>query len=310
MCKGADLTNTFKSQILLFNPVNDKPVPLASESSILLSSANSPWKNITLEQQRLPANETPFLYLKEHTISFHLKPAKVLEWQFDGSLQSGNMIPKDIFFVGAGVPVKCSWEEEVEVFNLSLTPDFVTQVAEESVHTLRPVEFVSQVGRHDPQIWYIALALKAELEAGYPSGELFSEALATALAVHMLKNYNTYRQPIANVTSGLFPLKLRRVIAYIHDHLQKNLTLSELANVAGLSSHYFRHQFKQSTGLAPYQYLLHCRIEKAKELIMQRQDLTIAQIATQVGFSDQSHLSYHTKRLLGVTPKTIRKNSS
>jgi AraC family transcriptional regulator len=63
--------------------------------------------------------------------------------------------------------------------------------------------------------------------------------------------------------------------------------------------------FKQSTGLTPHQYVIQCRVERAKQLLLQG-ELTIADIAYRVGFANQSHLNRHFKRLFGVTPKAIR----
>jgi AraC family transcriptional regulator len=216
------------------------------------------------------------------------------------------MVSGDICFVAAGVLVESRWREKVEVLNVALAPNFVARVADESVHVARPIELFSQQGGSDPQIWHIGLALKAELETGCPSGRLFGEGVATALSVHLLLHYNAFGQVVREYTSGLSPSKLRRVIAYIRENLQHDLTLSELAEAVGLSSHHFRHLFKQSTGLAPHQYLLQCRVERARQLLLQRSNMTVAEIAAAVGFCDQSHLARHMKRLLGVTPKNIR----
>ena len=73
-----------------------------------------------------------------------------------------------------------------------------------------------------------------------------------------------------------------------------------------MSPNYFARLFKQTTGITPHQYVIRCRIERAKELI-QRGNLPLIEIATQVGFLDQSHLNRHFKRLVGVTPKTYYK---
>ncbi|MCC0176383.1 helix-turn-helix transcriptional regulator [Waterburya agarophytonicola K14] len=54
-----------------------------------------------------------------------------------------------------------------------------------------------------------------------------------------------------------------------------------------------------------YQYVIYCRIERAKQLLKQ-QKIAIAEIATQVGFADQSHLTHHFKRHVGITPKAFR----
>jgi AraC family transcriptional regulator len=71
-----------------------------------------------------------------------------------------------------------------------------------------------------------------------------------------------------------------------------------------MSPHYFSRLFKRSTGFAPHQYLIKCRIERAKQLLLKGK-LTIAEVAYSVGFANQGHLNYHFKRLVGITPKTM-----
>jgi AraC family transcriptional regulator len=73
-----------------------------------------------------------------------------------------------------------------------------------------------------------------------------------------------------------------------------------------MSPHYFSMLFKQTTGITPHQYVIRCRIERAKYLMAQTK-LPLAEIAIQVGFVDQSHLHRHFKRCVGVTPKNYRK---
>lgn len=68
-----------------------------------------------------------------------------------------------------------------------------------------------------------------------------------------------------------------------------------------MSQSHFTRQFKQSLGITPHQYVIQCRVERAR-LLLQRGELTIRQVATVVGFVDQSHLTYHFKRILGITP--------
>jgi len=99
--------------------------------------------------------------------------------------------------------------------------------------------------------------------------------------------------------------KLQRVIEFIIDNLADNLLLGSMAQQVSISQYHFARLFKQSTGLSPYQYVIHCRIERAKILLLQSQ-LKISEIASQVGFADQSQFTRHFKRLLGVTPKEIR----
>ena len=91
----------------------------------------------------------------------------------------------------------------------------------------------------------------------------------------------------------------------MHDRLAENLALSQVAAEAGLSVFHFARLFKQTTGLAPHQYLIQCRVERAKQMILASSTAT-AVIAQQVGFCDQSHLTVHFRRIYGVTPKQFR----
>jgi AraC family transcriptional regulator len=94
------------------------------------------------------------------------------------------------------------------------------------------------------------------------------------------------------------------VFDYIQANLDRDLGLTDLAKIAHLSPHYFTRLFKQSTGFTPHQFVIKCRVERAKVLLGKGQD-SIADIAQQVGFANQAHLNVHLKRLLGITPNTI-----
>ncbi|WP_338421185.1 AraC family transcriptional regulator [Nostoc parmelioides] len=102
--------------------------------------------------------------------------------------------------------------------------------------------------------------------------------------------------------------RLQQVLSYIHSHLDQPIQLAELAEIYGLSPYYFCRLFKQLMGVAPYQYVLQQRMEKAKQLLQQGQ-YAIADIALMVGCADQSHLTKHFKKYTGVTPKYFAENS-
>jgi AraC-like DNA-binding protein len=86
--------------------------------------------------------------------------------------------------------------------------------------------------------------------------------------------------------------------------LDTNLTVSGIARTVHMSPHHFTLLFKQSTGQSPYRYVTETRARKAKELLTSGK-FSISEIAHQVGFADQSHLTRHIKHLFGVTPKVL-----
>ncbi len=112
---------------------------------------------------------------------------------------------------------------------------------------------------------------------------------------------------------GLTRTQLQQVLDYIQTHLdsaeptlrERDLSLAELAETLNLSPTYFATAFKQAIDISPHQYVIQQRVERAK-LMLKKTDLAIADIALQVGFSSQSHLTQQFKRLTGMTPKQIR----
>lgn len=152
----------------------------------------------------------------------------------------------------------------------------------------------------DPQIEHIAWALDAERAAGYPSGLLYTESLGLALAVHLLGR----AAAPGKLPRGLSKQQLRRVTAYIEEHLDRKLSLERLAGVAGLSASHFKTLFKRSTGLPVHEYVVQRRVERAKALLV-RGDLPASQVAIEAGFAHQSHMARCMRRVLGVTPSAL-----
>jgi AraC family transcriptional regulator len=83
-------------------------------------------------------------------------------------------------------------------------------------------------------------------------------------------------------------------------------TLERMAELVHLSPDHFARQFKAATGLAPYQFVIKRRVERAQQLLRGRQELSLAEVAITAGFSDQSQLCFHFKRIAGVTPGQFR----
>jgi transcriptional regulator GlxA family with amidase domain len=104
---------------------------------------------------------------------------------------------------------------------------------------------------------------------------------------------------------GLTHIQLQQVLDYIHTHLDRDLSLAELAETLNLSPTYFASVFKQAIEISPHQYVIQQRVERAK-LMLSKTNLAIVDIALQVGFASQSHLNQQFKRLTGMTPKQIR----
>lgn len=104
---------------------------------------------------------------------------------------------------------------------------------------------------------------------------------------------------------GLSPALKQRICEYIESHLDEKISLDVLSSMAGLSPYHFARAFRQSLGSPPHGYLLQRRLERVKEL-MRDSKLPLSEIALATGFSDQSHLARHFRRLTGMSPSLAR----
>lgn len=164
------------------------------------------------------------------------------------------------------------------------------------------VELIERVATSDPMIHAVGQAMLDELQSGGVAGDLYLGSLVQVLAVHLLRNYTAFPpKPPPEGVSQLSNFHFKRVCDYINEQLGHSHTLTELAALVNLSPYYFTRKFKQNIGLSPYQYIILCRVRRAKELLLDGEH-TIAEIAEQVGFADQSHLTRHFKRVFGVPP--------
>ncbi|QDF28300.1 AraC family transcriptional regulator [Halarcobacter anaerophilus] len=101
---------------------------------------------------------------------------------------------------------------------------------------------------------------------------------------------------------------IKHTIEYINDSIETNLSLEELALNSNLSKYHYIRTFKNSTGITPHQYIMMQRVQKAKELILKNVNLN--EIASSVGFSDQSHFIRTFKKIYGYVPSQIKENSN
>jgi AraC family transcriptional regulator len=149
------------------------------------------------------------------------------------------------------------------------------------------------------------LALRTEVQAGCPAGRLYGESFATALAVHLLRHYAVCPATDGAPRGSLPPARLCRVLDYMHAHLADELSLRQLAHVVQRSPYHFAALFKQSTGCAPYQYLLRQRIATARQWLAETR-LSLAEISYRLGFSSQAHFITMFRKQVGTTAGAYR----
>ncbi len=212
----------------------------------------------------------------------------------------------DVIVTPAGEAKALQHKEEAELVKLQVAPSFVAGISDDLVAGgSQGVELLDNFGTRDAYIEDLARRFVGELRADNLAGRLYAESLATGLAVHLLRNYSTASR-VANGSSHMLPrFKLQRVTDYINDNLHDDLTLATMSANLSMSPFHFAHAFRETTGMAPHRFVIQCRIDRAKTLLCET-DLSIAEIAHQVGYSNQGNFSVVFHRLTGRTPRSYR----
>jgi AraC family transcriptional regulator len=269
-----------------------------------LSSATAHWSGIVLEDYAVPAC---VIARHEHVEGFvHL----VLEGHVRYEVLTGGRTfrfsagPGTSFVLPRGTVDEIRWSGPTHRLAVALHPCLLTNALEETAHEL-DIELTEHWNLSDPNIASLLLAMRTDLDTGSPAGRLYGESLANALAVYLLKRYAVKPQVPALYRGGLPRYRLRRVLDYIAANLSGDLTLAQLAAVAGMSPHYFAELFRQSTGSAPHRYVLMRRIELAKERLCDP-TRSVIEAGLDAGFQNPSHFARVFRKLVGVSPSGFR----
>jgi AraC family transcriptional regulator len=286
-----------------YEELNTEPPPL--------SSRRSGWEGIVVECELFEPFDNGEVVYDENFIALFNTNNAYMKNSFDGVHCETYYHAGDLILGPAEQPVRWSLlDDPCEALVVTVRPEVIRWAAQEmSGADSSKIHIIGQPKLEDPLIRQILLTLRAELEARGVGERLYVESLRNMLAVHLLRHYSTLsRRPDRWRGLGLPAPKLRRAIEAVEDHLVSGISLAELAEATGVSVSHFEVLFKRSTGVSPHQYLLRCRVGRAKELL-RFGDLSLADVAARVGFCDQSHFTRHFKRIVGVTPSVYREES-
>lgn len=269
-----------------------------------LSSTSVEWRDITLENYRVPAILIP---RHEHPQPFlHLVLRGNVEYQIrtKGRDLRFTSHPGTLFVLPRGTVDEINWRGPTQRIAVAIQPRLLTGALDETAHA-DDVELTEHWNLVDKHLSALLLEMTADLEDGSQAGRLYGESLANALAVYLLNRYAVRRITPVAYKGGLPGYRLKRVLDFIADKLGEDITLSQLAAIAGMSPHYFSQLFKQSTGRTPYHYVLLKRIERAKEQLCNPKS-SVMEAALGTGFQNPSHFARVFRQLVGTTPSRFR----
>ena len=162
-------------------------------------------------------------------------------------------------------------------------------------------------GAQDEVINQIGLSVLAEMMNPTAAGRMLVETSSLLLAARLAHSHldTEIIRPLIRSRHRLDDGRLKRVLAYIEEHLAEDITVADLAEVACLSIFHFTRAFAGSMGVPPHRYVSRRRLEMAKTMIAERSSL--AEIALDCQFSSQSSFTRAFRRATGITPAEYRR---
>lgn len=172
-------------------------------------------------------------------------------------------------------------------------------------------DFACNSGRstNDPIVASLGQSLMPFLAAGIATNQLYVDHVFLALRSHLAVTYGGMKPPNALNRGGLAPWQRRRALDLLSERLTEGVRLDTLSEACSLSSSAFLRAFRKTMGLAPHQWLLARRVERARDLIREG-GLPLSEIALCAGFSDQSHLTRVFSQQMGVSPGAWRRTQA
>jgi AraC family transcriptional regulator len=214
--------------------------------------------------------------------------------------------PGTITFAPPGIVPAVRQCNRFEIILCALEPAFVSCV-EGELSQPPTTRLPYRTGFHDATLRQLMRLLETEASQGGPSGRLYADHLAHALAMRFLLHGRRSRGSASAARLSPLPRHiLQRVLERMHD-LVADLDLQTLAAESGYSRSHFLRMFEAATGLTPHRYLLQLRLERVQEL-MRKGSTSLIDTAALCGFSSHAHMSRVFRQLLGVTPSQYRRN--
>lgn len=302
------------------NPNSAKVLDAAGRISVvrdhhlvpLLTSAHpdpisqQPWKGVLLEshivqQSEIPQHEHPDLVL-------HLQLAGTddFEWWSAGKNAVEHTRPGSMILIPPGTSDRLRWSGPSERLIVSVRQRDLTQLADDLGVSGTPA-FKTNWSLHQPLTQHLVTEMGRETRSGFPLGGLYADLLAIELQTQLLKNHAVDPVRTPALKGGISLPKLKRTMEYINANLTENVRLESIASELDLSASHFAHEFRNTTGQTPYQYLLDQRMAKAKGLL-RRTKLPVQLISASTGFSSSANFVRAFRQRVGVTPETWRRN--
>jgi AraC family transcriptional regulator len=279
---------------------------------LIANSQDVGWRSLhaaILEEGPFRATEAP---IGHPMLIYHLTRPTEVSRKIDGGPGNRQLIgPRRICLTPGNATTTWEHRGNPEILQVYLRAS-IYQAAVGEIYNCdgQQAELVPRFAVLDPMLEQLAIAITTALRDGTAGDELYIDTLAQMMAVHLARTHSSQSRPVRTpAIQTMAGWRMRRVIEYIEEHLDGNLSLEAMAAEVEISPVYLARAFKAAIGQSPHRYVLGRRIDRAKELL-RNTDLPVIDVALAAGFSSQSHLSYWFQRYLGVSPAAYRQQRS
>jgi AraC family transcriptional regulator len=286
--------------------ITPSELPKYVPGAVLAASDDLGWNGVWLRSYRYKGLDVIVPPIRDFTIVSYCRGATFMERRADGAWTKTHCMPGDVSLLTRSQRSHWHWTEDIDVCHVYLTENLVSRIcAEITDRCVADVRLHDVLKAHDPVVTAAAAAITREAGQQALGSALYVEAVATQLAVHLLRNYAsvTFREPSGK--GRLSPAQVRRLTEYIDSRLHESPNLETLAAVAGMGVWSFARHFRESFGRTPHAYVIERRVDRARRLLAQG-CMPIKEVASACGFADQAHMTRVFQAHLHTTPAALR----
>ena len=285
-------------------------VPRWIPGRLTLDSSPLGWEETILKGYRYDSLDVEIPTMRDYMIVVYRSGVAEMSRRSGGPWQSARVEPGVVSVLTRAEQSQWRWDKGINESHLYLTQSAVARVAGEVFDKdVRDVEMQDMVRSEDPVLPALVSLFENELKCGLVGGQIYVDALKAQLCIHMLRQYAKVVFRDYRNYGRLSRAQCRLVVQYIEEHLDKNISLQDLASLSQLSVFAFMRKFRADFQCAPHAYVLAQRVKRAQQQLA-RPDIPLKVVAANCGFSDQSHMTRVFRRMLNVTPAEYRRSSS
>ena len=264
------------------------------------SSAAAGWLgDVLVERWTLPPSDWPESSLQKHRLAVFLGPGQAFSSAAVGGHEvTGFARAGHVRVIPQGIPARSAWSSDLNLAVIEFPSTVIDEILEEGapapLEQLSPETYVADRLAHE-------LTLNIVEELINPTERVYAELLRLNLITHILERYGPRRIDRSPPSGCLSASQGRQVLDCIRGDIEGKLSVSTLAQVAGMSVAHFARAFRRTFRETPHRLILRWRLERAVRLIL-RGGLSLAEAASAAGFYDQAHMTNVMRRHFDMKP--------